>query len=250
MYENIRFRAEYQTYCMTSVQELHNKALLWQQKLPIIQKIARPVVQLLPSEHLVWIDLSADNTALAQLDVVDTAATDAYIQQEIKNRKAAGAIGGYLENRLLYLRSTVFAGEEHRTLHLGIDIWLPAGAAIFALLPGKVHSFADNANFGDYGPTIILEHVLENLHFYTLYGHLSRSSLTATYEGKTVEAGEQIAVLGSEEENGNWPPHLHFQIMLDMQGRLGDFPGVAAPSQKEFYQLLCPDPNLLLGYPR
>lgn len=229
-------------------QALRDKAHAWQQALPKLQKLAKPAVELGPHEQLIWIDLSASNTFLAQLDVADTAATDAYIQQELKLKNAAGAIGGYLENRLLYLRSKVFAGEEHRTLHIGLDIWLPAGVPIFAVLPGKVHSYADNAHFGDYGPTIILEHQLENVQFYSLYGHLSRTSLNPLYEGKTVAAGETIATLGAEEENGNWPPHLHFQLMLDMHGNRGDFPGVAAPSHKAYYQLLCPDPNELLKF--
>ncbi|AHM58976.1 peptidase m23 [Flammeovirgaceae bacterium 311] len=229
-------------------QALPDKALAWQQALPKLQKLAKPPVQLGPDQHLLWIDLSAGNTFLAQLDVADTAATDAYIQQELKQKNAAGAIGGYLENRLLYLRSNVFAADEHRTLHIGMDIWLPAGVPLFAVLPGSVHSYADNDNFGDYGPTIILEHQLEDIQFYTLYGHLSRTSLASLYEGKTFAAGEPIATLGTEAENGNWPPHLHFQIILDMQGRRGDFPGVAAPSQKEYYQQLCPNPNDLLKF--
>jgi murein DD-endopeptidase MepM/ murein hydrolase activator NlpD len=126
---------------------------------------------------------------------------------------------------------------------------LPTGTPIFAVLPGKVHSFADNAGFGDYGPTIILEHTVTDLTFYTLYGHLCRPSLQTLYEGKPVQAGEQIGTLGCEDENGNWPSHLHFQVMLDLEGRRGDFPGVAAPSQQAYYQQVCPDPNGLLSYP-
>ena len=233
---------------MISPQVLEDKATHWQHVLPLLQSAAKPVVKLPPTQQLSWIDLSAGNKELAKLDVVNTAAIDAYIMQELEKQGTAGAIGGYLENRLLYLRSDVFAGEEHRTLHLGVDIWLPAGAPIYAVLPGKVHSFADNANFGDYGPTIILEHYLEGVQFYSLYGHLSRESLAALKEGQKVEAGEQISTLGNEAENGNWPPHLHFQLMLDMEGRKGDFPGVGAPSRKNYYALLCPDPNLLLRY--
>ena len=233
---------------MISTKALGEKANAWQTVLPYLKKKAHTVVKLLPHERIIQIDLSGTNPALAQLDVVDTAAIEAYIQQELIKNRAVGAIGGYMENRALYLRSTVFAGEEHRTLHLGIDIWLPAGAPIYAVLPGVVHSFADNANFGDYGPTIILEHQHEDVSFFSLYGHLSRTSLQGLYEGKAVEAGEEIATLGNEAENGNWPPHLHFQLMLDMDERKGDFPGVAAPSKRGYYELLCPDPNPLLGY--
>lgn len=227
-----------------------DKSRHWHGLLSDLKKNTSPVVKPGPGERLIWLDLSAENTELAQLDVVNTTAIGQYIAGQLHKHKAVGALGGYLENRLLYLRSQVFAGEEHRTLHLGLDIWLPAGEAIYAVLPGKVHSFADNANFGDYGPTIILEHTEGPCTFYTLYGHLSRASLQGIYKDKAIAGGELLATLGAEEENGHWPAHLHFQVMLDMEGRQGDFPGVAAPSQKEYYQQLCPDPNLLLDYPQ
>lgn len=234
---------------MISANVYSDRSRHWHALLPDIKKKTSPIVKLRTEEQLVWLDLSAENAELAQLDVVNTAAIGRYINEQLNKYNAVGALGGYLENRLLYLRSQVFAGEEHRTLHLGIDIWLPAGEAIYAVLPGKVHSFADNANFGDYGPTIILEHTEGSCTFYTLYGHLSRASLQGIYNGKAVAGGELLATLGTEEENGHWPAHLHFQVMLDMEGRQGDFPGVAAPSQKGYYQQLCPDPNLLLAYP-
>ena len=46
-------------------------------------------------------------------------------------------------------------------------------------------------------------------------------------------------------ENGNWAPHLHFQIILDLIGFQNDFPGVAYHKQIRTWQSLCPDPNLL-----
>ena len=234
---------------MILANEYSEKAHHWHALLPDLKQKVSPVVKPGLSKQLIWLDLSASNTELAQLDVVNTDAIGQYINGLLTQHRAAGALGGYLENRLLYLRSQVFAGEEHRTLHLGLDIWLPAGEAIYAVLPGKVHSFADNANFGDYGPTIILEHTEGSCTFYTLYGHLSRASLEGIYSGKAVAGCELLATLGAEEENGHWPPHLHLQVMLDMEGRQGDFPGVAAPSQMAYYQQLCPDPNLLLAYP-
>lgn len=233
---------------MISTKALSQKVLQWQKVVSTLKRKAKPVVQLAEKEELLWIDLSGSNPELAQLNVVNTEAIDTYIQEQLQKNSAAGAIGGYMENRLLYLRSAVFGGTEHRTLHLGVDLWLPAGTPIFAVLAGKVHSYADNANFGDYGPTIILEHQEQNLIFYSLYGHLNRASLKEIYEGMPIEAGQLIALLGDEEENGNWPPHLHFQLMLDLEERNGDFPGVAAPSHQVYYEQLCPNPNILLGY--
>jgi len=41
--------------------------------------------------------------------------------------------------------------------------------------------------------------------------HLSPQLPEATgYEGQHVSKGEVIAEFGMRFENGNWPPHLHF----------------------------------------
>ena len=117
---------------------------------------------------------------------------------------------------------------------------------MFAPLAGVVHSFQDNANFGDYGPTIILEHTYEGKPLYSLYGHLTRSSLDGLYEGKPVQAGDKLAEIGPYPENGDWPPHLHVQLMTDMLGRRGDFPGVCSLNDRAYYLSICPDPNQLL----
>ena len=83
---------------------------------------------------------------------------EAYLHEN----KAGVAFGGYNEVRKLYKRSELFAGgrdeDSHRNIHLGLDLWAPAGTSVMAVLEGRVHSFRNNAAFGDYGPTIILEH--------------------------------------------------------------------------------------------
>lgn len=66
--------------------------------------------------------------------------------------------------------------------------------------------------------------------FYTLYGHLSLESLTGKYVGMPVQAGERIADFGNFPINGDWPPHLHFQVMNDMMGLAGHFPGRLLPN--------------------
>ncbi len=158
--------------------------------------------------------------------------------------------GGYDEDRAIYAGEAFTAGDEPRTVHLGVDIAAPAGTEVFAPLDGRVHSFQDNAAAFDYGPTIILEHsVAPDLTFYTLYGHLSRESLGGLSIGRPFAAGERIATLGTAEVNGNWPPHLHFQIILDIGDAGGDFPGVCCRSQREVWRRICPDPRPLLGIP-
>ena len=156
--------------------------------------------------------------------------------------------GGYDEERAIYTSPVFNAGPEPRTIHLGIDLFAPAGTAVFAPLDGRVHSFRDNAGALDYGPTIILEHAASaELVFYTLYGHLSRESLDGLHSGRAFVAGERLAWLGGADVNGGWLPHLHFQVVLDLLGYDGDFPGVARKSERARWTEICPDPGPLLG---
>lgn len=195
----------------------------------------------------VILNFTATNPDLPNLDLTDTSAFDAYVSGKIRAAGAVVGVGGYLEPRVIYRRSPHFQQSgEPRTIHLGIDIWTWAGVPVFAPLDGIVHSFADNAGFGDYGPTLILEHDLEGEKLYSLYGHLSRTSLVGKVAGQAIKAGDKIAEIGPFPENGDWPPHLHFQLMRDMLGRRSDFAGVCAPSERDMFADLCPDPNQLL----
>ena len=113
-------------------------------------------------------------------------------------------------------------------------------------LNGIVHSYAFNNAFGDYGTTIIVTHNLDGMVFHSLYGHLSLNSIKNMQEGDVVKKGDVIAEFGIPFENGHWPPHLHFQLIIDMEGMKGDYPGVCALSEKEKYLNNCPDPDLVL----
>jgi murein DD-endopeptidase MepM/ murein hydrolase activator NlpD len=200
----------------------------------------------LDKRNAVPLDLTAQNPRLLQMDLKDTAALHAYVSAHIRAAGARAAVGGYNEDRVLYRRSEHFGGPEPRTVHLGVDVWTDAGTPVCAPLDGRVHSFRDNAGFGDYGPTIILEHRLPGGTFFSLYGHLSRASLHGLRVGQAFGSGQPVGEIGPYPENGDWPPHLHFQLMTDMLGLEGDFPGVAAPSQRSRYLAICPDPAFLL----
>jgi murein DD-endopeptidase MepM/ murein hydrolase activator NlpD len=196
------------------------------------------------------IDLSIKNPLVASRHCRDNKDISALLQAVLTQSGATYGIGGYDEKRGWYARGEQFSnGEEVRSIHLGVDIWAPAGEAVYAPYDSVVHSGQDNALFGDYGPTIILTHELEGVTFYTLYGHLSRESLLGKTPGAVIAKGERIGTLGAPPINGDWPPHLHFQIMIDMLGKVGDYPGVAAESQRELYLTLCPDPNSILRTP-
>lgn len=157
--------------------------------------------------------------------------------------------GGYLEPRVLYT-SDAFdkvgnSGKESRTIHLGVDFWLPHATPVHALLEGEVVIAVNDAGHKEYGGLVILKHRTESFEFYTLYGHLSVASATAHQVGDLIKKGEHIGELGNSAENGNWVPHLHFQVMLSLLEYTNDFPGVGYYKQLEVWKSICPDPNLL-----
>lgn len=193
------------------------------------------------------IDLSITNKEIKSLDISNADECQKYITAVLKRNEAQVAYGGYLEQRDLYGSSKRFEGEEPRNIHLGLDFWCEAGTKVGVPIDGVVHSFANNSDFGNYGPTIILEHSYEGYSFYSLYGHLSTDSLENIHVGKSFARGEVLCRLGTPEINVGYAPHLHFQLILDLQDANGDYPGVCSKGDLEFYKTNCPDPNLLLG---
>jgi murein DD-endopeptidase MepM/ murein hydrolase activator NlpD len=202
-------------------------------------------------DRLYQFDFTAENTGLDDVILADLERFSQWVNRKLRTNNCRYGIGGYLENRTIYARSAHFgAGSNARTLHLGTDIWGDAGLPIYCPLPGTIHSFRDNNNFGDYGPAIIIEHNLDGLKLHSLYGHLSRKSLEGLEVGQPVAVNQQIAALGNAAENGTWPPHLHFQLIFDMEGKTGDYPGVCHIAEKEKYSENTADPQLLLQFPR
>jgi murein DD-endopeptidase MepM/ murein hydrolase activator NlpD len=194
-------------------------------------------------------DFTENNHTLDPDQIADTGRFAAYINRTLQEHQAQYGIGGYNEHRTLYARSRHFdsaPASEPRRLHLGIDIWGPAGTKVMSPYNAIVHSFAFNNNDSDYGSTMILTHNIDGVGFHTLYGHLSLNSLKNLYEGKNISRGEVIAEFGMRFENGNWPPHLHFQLIGDMQGWKGDYPGVCKFSERHQWLDNCPDPDLIL----
>ncbi|MCP9237644.1 aminotransferase class III-fold pyridoxal phosphate-dependent enzyme [Lewinella sp. JB7] len=173
------------------------------------------------------------------------------VRRHLEDREADFAIGGYGETRPVYttddFQGTGNDGPRWRSVHLGLDCWSPrAGATIVAPLDATVHDVGTDTTVGGYGNTLILRHdPTPDLTFYTLYGHLGPidENLRA---GTRVRAGQAIATIGGRETNGGWPPHLHFQVLLDTYDYGTNFPGVAYPEEADIWLGICPDPRSLL----
>ena len=196
---------------------------------------------------LLPLDFPQNNFELTSEILSVTNKFSGWIESKLKDNDGRYGIGGYNEHRTIYSRSAHFdSKEEPRRLHLGVDIWAPAGTPVYNFYDAAVHSFANNNLFGDYGATIILSYEIEGFRFNALYGHLNLASIEHLKEGAFIPAGTQFAEFGIAEENGFWPPHLHFQIIKNMYGLKGDYPGVCRFSEREKYLDNCPDPNIIL----
>ena len=213
----------------------------------------------LRTARLIVFDLSAGSTLLgADPSNGEVNALTRRLFAKMESAQVSTGVGRYNEARLLY-SSALFgsdsaAGEERRTVHLGLDLFVEPGTAVCAPLDGTVHLLGENMAALDYGPLVILRHTIaqetgSEAEFFTLYGHLTRETLSGLRQGQPIAKGEVFARVGSLQENGGWVPHLHLQIILDLLNRGADFPGVARASERAVWTSLSPDPNLLLGIP-
>lgn len=197
------------------------------------------------------IDLSVESTWLGNATAFEDIEWMQFKLNRLQKEQPKSILaGGYLEARPFYTTDAYKiegnSGAEHRTIHLGMDFWVPSDTPLHAPFAGTVYAVHNNNKHKDYGPTIILKHDLENGEsFYTLYGHLSIQSLSTVSKGESIQKGQLIGYIGTPEENVGWNPHLHFQIMLDLLGNTVDFPGVCTPRTQTIWSSICPDPNML-----
>lgn len=203
----------------------------------------RPVIE--TDGRAIVLDLSAGSSSLELPPAgFDVHSLGAAIDNRMQAANTDFAFGRWGERRGLYT-SAQFATEDpllQRDIHLGIDVFCAAGTPVCAPLPGRVEAIANNARELDYGPVVILAHGEGADAFYTLYGHLDPECLNELAFGDTVEAGDRFTAVGAPPTNGNWPPHLHFQVIRDLLGLGTEFPGVAARKDADRWLSLSPLP--------
>ncbi|MFT4867199.1 MAG: Ser/Thr protein kinase RdoA (MazF antagonist) [Ilumatobacter sp.] len=158
------------------------------------------------------------------------------------------SLGRYAEIRSIYdTDSFATTSGERRTLHLGIDVFVPDGQPACSPLTGLIHS-CDIRNLpGDYGGVVILEYrTHDDTPFWLLVGHLDHASVEQLTPGQRVERGAVFARVGARSENGGWAPHLHVQLFTDLLGLTTELDGVARASERDVWMSISPNPAALV----
>jgi murein DD-endopeptidase MepM/ murein hydrolase activator NlpD len=130
------------------------------------------------------------------------------------------AVGRYDENRVNLYASELFRDPSNaidgfagiRTVHIGLDLGGPVRTKVYAFTGGVVHSSGYNAELGDYGNVIVIEHDLGSVgdvdgdtrKVWALYGHLDDTSIKGKQKGQKIKKGQVIGRFGDIHENGGW----------------------------------------------
>ena len=161
-------------------------------------------------------------------------------------------IGPWGEERPVYSSDafqSVFAPDQRRSLHLGLDLFAPAGSNVRTPLDGIVVDLFETDVPLDYGHAVLLRHAPDGLVFYSLWGHLSAQTVRDRRIGDRLRAGDVIGQLGDTHENGNWQPHVHIQLITYEPERAADVIGAGEGSYREVWRDLFPDPMHFVGLP-
>ncbi len=179
-------------------------------------KLARNLQRVLPDiqGEPVLISLDDNSGIYEQIDMSSQRDFQEYTLAMTEKASTNCALSMFLEPRrkLMQAHNCVDMLEADRTIHLGLDISLPAGSRVVAPLDGVVIESEYEKGKGQYGGMAVLEHVLQDgRKVYAVYGHLDREHLPAV--GSRILAGELISVLGDFSSNGDWFTHLHLQVV-------------------------------------
>jgi hypothetical protein len=162
----------------------------------------------------------ADLDALARRDfpatdgpnpLNDPCFCDRWVSEVAIRLRADHCWGGWLEDRAHLWRGHYL--PEGCTIHLGIDLNVPAGTAVLAPVSGEVmHAVPCRALGGGWGGWFVLRaDVPEGGADYVLLGHLAHAGLPEP--SARITRGTRVGAIGTPAENGGWYPHLHLQAL-------------------------------------
>lgn len=156
-------------------------------------------------------DFSSNNPKVLAYNLFDFEEFNDMIFEELEVSSHQWGIGKYLEERKTLLRAYPNIIEEKRYYHLGLDIVVPYNTPMFSPLDAEVYKTGKETTVGNYGGYIILKHDINNVVFYSFYGHLKTPHLCSV--GDQIKAGQEFAFIGKESDSGGWFCHVHVQIL-------------------------------------
>lgn len=114
-------------------------------------------------------------------------------------------------------------GEQN--FHHGLDYPAPIGTPVYAAADGKV---IYSGKAGGYGNWIVLEHNINGVTLYTIYGHMKADDLYVK-EGDTVKQGQKITAVHTQGQSTG--AHLHFSVAKTRDAKAPRvFQGYISPS--------------------
>jgi 4-aminobutyrate aminotransferase-like enzyme/Ser/Thr protein kinase RdoA (MazF antagonist) len=208
----------------------------------------------LERQTLIELDLGEETLVAAGFEPQqDHKAIASYMAAQARAHPDHVLVAAYGEARPIYRNAAYVppARLERRNIHLGIDLIAPVGETVLAPLTGLVEAIGNDPDEFGWGGVLLLRHETDaGVPFWSIYGHLAPASLAALKIGQKLITGDPIGRLGETSENGDWPAHLHLQLLTDLCGwEIEDIAGIVAPSQWRVWRSVSPDPNLLLRLP-
>lgn len=227
----------------------------------VIDWLARHRARLPPIMHphparakKAWIDFKTPGSPLVVASATHDHAGAArlYEAQQAEQGFELG-MGPWGEVREVYsapfFASKLIAGTR-RKMHLGLDIFAPAGSEMFTPLDAIVVGLTINPDPLDYGGLIMLSHEPEpGVRFLSLWGHLSHQSVHTLKLGQKLKAGDRVAWLGDFSENGGWLPHIHLQLVVPAYDDPSVVPGVGEAALEAVWAELYPNAYDFAGLP-
>jgi murein DD-endopeptidase MepM/ murein hydrolase activator NlpD len=166
-------------------------------------------MNIFPSLKGKWVNINLDEESKnTQLDLSDPLVCSNWISDLHRSLDADYSYGGFLEDRTHIWR--FHPSEKSKSLiHLGVDYNVPSNTPVSLPMDAKVfHIMKDPRNSRGWGGRVIF--LLDDGN-YLLYGHLKQD--ISLKSGQLCAKGDIVGTVGEINENGNWFPHLHVQLM-------------------------------------
>jgi murein DD-endopeptidase MepM/ murein hydrolase activator NlpD len=162
-----------------------------------------------PSKKVVWLTASVAGAAVAAFGSGAPTAASVESSSDLAALKSVSAARSRREAmRPRWVRpgtgylSSCFCARWG-TFHYGIDLAAPYGSPIYAAGDGVVIEAGPASGFGQW---VVVEHSNGDV---SIYGHEYK---ILVHKGERVQAGQLIALVGSEGESTG--PHLHFEVHM------------------------------------